>query len=281
MSQLTTTPPQFNVQQLFGTIVGPAQTTVRLHPRLPQCELSFKTSKVGGPFLWPAREPWPCCPQHETDYAPILQLRTQDFPELSSPPGADTLQILWCPNDHAEVGSWPAITVYWHDSASPDVRAIRPAHFEVCQKEYIANECELNPERVPEFPSAFTLREEDFERMAEISEEAADIYQSCLSVAPGLKLGGYPNWSQDPAPPICECGKLMRYVLTVDSSEFDGGTFARWVPVQERQFWSASYDQRTQVQAAAGLTLGDMGEMNLFVCMDCSPWNYRGVFQCS
>ena len=139
----------------------------------------------------------------------------------------------------------------------------------------------MNPERVQEFPSAFSLSAEDFERLSEISEEAADLYQYSLSVAPGIKVGGFPRWSQDPEIPPCECGRLLDYVLTIDSSEFDGGTFERWLPIQERDLWHAPYEKRTQVQSAAGLTLGDMGEMNLFACMQCSPWRNKAVFQCS
>ena len=73
----------------------------------------------------------------------------------------------------------------------------------------------------------------------------------------------------------------MSYVLTVDSNEFDGGTVDRWLSVEEREFWSAPYEKRIQVQSAVGIMLGDMGEMNLFACMQCSPWRYKAVFQCS
>ena len=185
------------------------------------------------------------------------------------------------PNDHDEFQNWPAVKVFWRNSQQPDLREFCPGHFKTSQDEYLPQECALNPERVQEFPSAFSLSAEDFERLSEISEEAADLYQYSLSVAPGIKVGGFPRWSQDPEIPHCECGRLMDYVLTIDSSEFDGGTFERWLPIQERDLWHAPYEKRTQVQSAAGLTLGDMGEMNLFACMQCSPWRNKAVFQCS
>ena len=47
------------------------------------------------------------------------------------------------------------------------------------------------------------------------------------AVAPGFKVGGYPHWSQEPQVPCCTCGKEMDYLLAIDSSEFDGGTYER------------------------------------------------------
>src|SRR5687767_12445515 len=148
MGKLTTLPPQFDVAKIFGTIVGLGRITVRLHPRKPNGSLDFKSSKVGGAFLWPREELWPFCTEHKSDYAPILQLRAQEFPELPCPLGADTFQLLWCPNDHHELQSWPAVKVFWHNSEQPDLRGFSPSHFKTSQDEYLPKECELNPERV-------------------------------------------------------------------------------------------------------------------------------------
>jgi hypothetical protein len=279
--KLTTPPPPFDVGKIFGSIVGAPRTRVRLHRRTPKAQLGFKSSKVGGAFLWPAGKPWPKCGEHKADYAAVLQLRSKEFPELPCPAGMETFQLLWCPNDHPEMQSWPAVEVYWHNCEQPTLQEVRPSQFEKFEKDYLPQECELNPERIEEFPSEFSLREEDFQRMNEISEEAAELYQDSLSVAPGFKVGGFPNWCQDPQIPRCQCGGLMSYVLTVDSNEFDGGTVDRWLSVEEREFWSAPYEKRIQVQSAVGIMLGDMGEMNLFACMQCSPWRYKAVFQCS
>ena len=101
------------------------------------------------------------------------------------------------------------------------------------------------------------------------------------AVAPGFKVGGYPHWSQEPQVPCCTCGKEMDYLLAIDSSEFDGGTYECWLPDSEQHVWQAAYEARSQVRCAAGLMLGDMGQINLFVCRACIPWKYRWVFQCS
>ena len=39
---------------------------------------------------------------HNTPYAPLMQLRRDDFPELPWPAGKDLFQLLWCPRAHFE-----------------------------------------------------------------------------------------------------------------------------------------------------------------------------------
>ncbi|MFI8004681.1 hypothetical protein [Streptomyces sp. NPDC086010] len=55
-----TTPPRpLQVEELFPTLRAFRGVTTRLHPRPGRPDVSG--SSVGGPFLWPADEPWPVC----------------------------------------------------------------------------------------------------------------------------------------------------------------------------------------------------------------------------
>jgi hypothetical protein len=134
---------------------------------------------------------------------------------------------------------------------------------------------------VLEYPSAFSLSESQIEELEQWQDDGSVMYQYSLSVAPGFKVGGYPHWVQEPQVPTCRCGKEMDYLLTIDSAEFDGGTYERWLPESERHVWNAEYEVRSQVQCAAGLMLGDMGNINVFVCRSCTTWEHRWIFQCS
>ncbi|MFF4396563.1 hypothetical protein [Streptomyces sp. NPDC001480] len=55
-----TTPPRpLDIEAEFPELVGHRETCTRLHPR-PGAPTPVQSS-VGGPFLWPADEPWPTC----------------------------------------------------------------------------------------------------------------------------------------------------------------------------------------------------------------------------
>ena len=42
---------------------------------------------------------------------PVAQLYRRDVPDFAGPEGADLLQVLWCPHDHAEE-TWPRVRLY-------------------------------------------------------------------------------------------------------------------------------------------------------------------------
>jgi hypothetical protein len=212
---------------------------------------------------------------------PVLQIRSQDIPEILFPPGTDLLQVLWCPNDHEECGFGPAVNVFWRGAAKLTPFPVLKLQINSANKGYVPRQCRLQPETVLEYPSAHSLSRNQIDELEQWKEDGSTLYQYELSVAPGFKIGGYPNWSQETQVPTCSCGKEMDYFMTIDSAEFDGGTYRRWLPESERHVWHAAYEIRNQVQRAAGLMLGDMGEINIFICKTCVPWKYQSVFQCS
>ncbi|MGW6748513.1 hypothetical protein [Streptomyces sp. NPDC055006] len=46
----------------------------------------------------------------------LAQLYTRDVPLPSSPPGADLLQVLWCPFDHS--AAHPRTALFWRSSVT-------------------------------------------------------------------------------------------------------------------------------------------------------------------
>lgn len=57
----TTPPPPLDITTVFPALSALAATTIRLHPRGGRPRM--RDSSLGGPLLWPAREPWPTCTQ--------------------------------------------------------------------------------------------------------------------------------------------------------------------------------------------------------------------------
>jgi hypothetical protein len=293
-----TLPPNFSVPELFPRLADLARETVRLHPRLGT-EPALDASKLGGEMIWPEVLAWPTCtlPHPSTElrrgmvvhsmkptgnpYVGVLQLTRQDVPELGFPADADLFQLLWCPNDHEPLFG-PVCRVAWH--ATDGVRLASAAiPSPPSAPDYLARACVLHPERVTEYPSVFELPDELFEpiRAWEASLGDDPIYQYQLSTAPGTKVGGHVGWIQDPQVPECEAGHRMEHLLTVESAEFDGGTWPRWLTVEESDAWSGPTRRRFEIQSAAGLMLGDMGALYVFICRSCADWPIATVVQSS
>lgn len=114
----TTPQPFLDATKLVPELGALRKTTVRLHPRRGNVA-EPGASKLGGPFLWPASEPWPACERHGLPLVCILQLRKSDVPELGFRPGTDLFQLLWCPQDHdSEPSVIVAPRIFWRKAST-------------------------------------------------------------------------------------------------------------------------------------------------------------------
>jgi hypothetical protein len=193
-----------------------------------------------------AGRPWPEGP---VAMLPVAQLYVRDVPLLRPPggSGADLLQVLWCPFDHPE---HPATALFWRTAASvTDVLGAPPEPPAMRFGDYLPEPCLLAPEQVTEYPNPMELDKELREELDDWSKWQAagpdldasyevapdELYLDQLSVSPGWKAGGWTSWGlTDPVPRTCsECGADAVPLLTIASTEWDGGTES-WIPEEER-----------------------------------------------
>ncbi|MBP0449058.1 hypothetical protein J5Y04_05805 [Kitasatospora sp. RG8] len=221
----------------------------------------------------------------------LAQLYRRDLPDLpAGPDGCDLLQVFWCPFDlHGPTGYGMHLDLRWRRSREvAEVLAAPPQPQVVGFDGYVPEPCVLHPEQVATYPFAGllpedlcariyawedareeaeeqTVEEEDAEENGEESaDEGADRsarYQYDLSIPPGWRAGGFASWhTTDPGPMDCRvCETPMHLLLTVDSSEWDGGS-GSWKPLEERDLPAHQYATPTEV------TVGRWGELNVFAC---------------
>jgi len=275
-----------------------ARTATRLHPRpgVPSAGLSH----VGGPIWWPADEPWPMCRadlpgEHEkavrqldgtylavkkppaygarplphagpNPMIVVAQLWVVDIPDLWCPPDSDLLQILWCPFDHdQDDGTTPTVSLFWrrHEPSTP---VADPPTGLVDDRFYVPTSCVLHPEQITEYPQPEDLPDQ----LAAAVEEACEGYDYTdeLSTAPGWKVGGWPDWTYNPAPTECSgCNADMRLLLSIGTVEHDGG---RWQPEEE-----AGLPKTPEYTEPTGIIVGPWGTLHIFVCTSCPGHPFR------
>jgi hypothetical protein len=292
------TPPRpVDIEALFPELIPLRRHAVRLHPR--PGSPSHRDSSVGGPLLWPADEPWPTCSdehidlegdtpvEDEVSFVPVVQVHRGDAPGIPFPPGRDLLQVLWCPSYHAE-DYCPRPEVRWRTAGSIGQVAPTPAPPAGAPEDLVPNPCVVHPEQVTEYPCWDLPPELDRaleDRFAELARDTGWEYQYHLSTAPGIKLGGYPGWSQDPNWPDCgACGRRMEHLLTVESWEYDGASWRAWLPVEEQPADGKppyEVERSNTAQDAAGLMLGDAGGVYIFECRTCPARPTAHRFDCS
>lgn len=293
------TPPRpVAIEELFPELGPLRRETVRLHPRAgrPSCH----DSSVGGPLLWPTDEPWPVCAEEHYDIGsntprggevplvPIVQVYQADAPSVSFPSGCDLLQVLWCPFDHGEF-CYPLPQVHWRGSRAVGPVKATPAAPADAPKDYVPSPCVIHPEQVAEYPSwdlPEDLRDGLRGRFDQLEQETGWLYWYHLADAPGIKLGGYPGWTQEPVWPDCAaCGRRMDHLLTVASWEYDGESWRTWLPVEDRGVVDGQETHRWEeglaAHAAAGLMLGDAGGVYIFECQSCPDRPIGHWFDCS
>lgn len=318
----TTPPPPLDVTSVFPGLAAFARQAVRLHPRHGQP--GPQDSSMGGPLLWPAGEPWPMCtrphsgnrehgparavidrsrpPEIASPMISVLQLHARDVPSLPFPEGTDCFQLLWCPNHHPP-GGYPVmatlhVAAFWRRAAAVTEVLDSPpaARFDVERNAeyYQPQPCLLNPEPVTEYPSysrypaCSDLPEPLRQRVERWDDLTAGLYSEVLSVAPGTKAGGYPEWIQEADWPACDCGRRMDHLLTIATAEW--GARLRWIPLEDRDqtfareryeasFTSGRPSSSRDVFAPHGIKLGDIGSMYLFTCIACRHRPLDGTAQ--
>ncbi|MFD6281798.1 hypothetical protein ACFWFI_40520, partial [Streptomyces sp. NPDC060209] len=178
---------------------------------------------------------------------PVAQLHARDVP-FPCPSGADLLQVLWCPFDHSM--AHPRTALFWRSSATvTDVLDVPPEPPIVQSAYYLPEPCLFSPEQVIEFPNPLELDKELSDQLDDMSrwetvdpalyssyaDDPGELYLNNLCHAPGWKTGGWTRWSPtDPVDRSCpECGTEAVPLLTIASSEWDGGS-GTWIAGEER-----------------------------------------------
>ncbi|MEU4342311.1 hypothetical protein AB0H00_13745 [Nocardia sp. NPDC023852] len=219
---------------------------------------------------------------------PIVQLYQADAPSMSFPQGCDLLQVLWCPFEHGD-SYYPLPRVYWRDARAVDQVAATPAAPGEAPEDHVPNPCVVHPEQVTEYPS-WDLPDDVWaalkDRFAQLKSDTGWRYHYHLADAPGIKLGGYPGWTQEPVWPDCDsCGQRMHHLLTVASWEYDGESWRTWLPIEDRAVDDAQEPWRSEqgkaAWDAAGLMLGDAGGVYIFECPSCPGRPIGHRFDCS
>ncbi|TJZ58852.1 hypothetical protein FCH28_01445 [Streptomyces piniterrae] len=203
----------------------------------------------------------------------VAQLHARDIPTVAFPPGADLLQVLWCPTDHQNPPGQPrycgpVVHLVWRRAAdvmaAPDHSGTAPPRPHDAKDCYLPTPCVLHPEQVTEYQYADLLPEALRDRLDALDEEWESeteyAYQYDLSIAPGCKAGGWASWHlTDPAAVDCRCGAPMDVLLTLASSEWDGGS-GSWRPVENTAV------ERGGAATPTGLTHGRWGSLRIFSC---------------
>lgn len=261
-SVFTTPKPPANVSDLVPELKGLSKIVVRLHPR-DSAPPRVHESKLGGPILWPADEPWPIHDKTKLPYQPVLQLSADDAPpNFAYRPGTDLLQLLWCP--HREL--FPIIAWRKSSAVGGDLAAV--PEVKAGTVDVIPAECRLFPERVMEYPGIDVLPESVRGKIKDTAE-----YDRMLSVACGTKVGGYPKGLKPGDDTSCpSCHKVTDFLLTIDQSEWTVESKSRWMPVEEQG--------KPALPNHAGMQLGmTFGRVHLFICRRCEGWPIRHVIQ--
>lgn len=298
----TTRPPITDVTEHFPELGALKKTALRLFPR-PDGALRVDQSKLGGSFMWPEHEDWPFCSKHQVPYVSLIQILKSEIPELGFPIGADLFQMIWCPHTHQDSDYLPARAIYWRSMEEltkpyadiPQAR-LNQEFLDTDAGDYVPAQCRFYPEPIVEYPTIEELSEEmqwkldkwDISAIPGITESpvgahmetfspGTSLYISELSAASGTKVGGYPDWIQGPAYPVCSCGRHMEHLLSISSLEtVIGEEGNRWIPIEES---SLPYDEGYELHYGTHLMFGDGGIVYVFSCRHCDGWPIQITWQ--
>jgi hypothetical protein len=210
----------------------------------------------------------------------LAQLYARDVPLPAGPPGADLLQVLWCPCDHEE-SAHPRTVLFWRSSVSVADVLTAPPEPPVIQFDwYLPQPCLLAPEQVTEYPGPLELSKEWQQQLGDVNLWKAagfvwegtgaldpqEFYFRNLCHVPGWKTGGWTRWGlTDPAPRPCpECGTETIPLLTIASREWDPGSQS-WMPEEERTNPTV-LPLGTRPANVTLLTIADANDLQLHIC---------------
>lgn len=268
---------------LIPSLKGRAKKSVRILPR-QGAEPAVDATKLGGVFLWSDEEPWFYCelteealpgdfgssewrladdigvafgdPQHNDAFAPVLQIRAEDVSLMRFPPGTNVFQLLWCPRYHLSNYA-PVCRIAWRTERSV-VKQLEPMPVPgFPDHNLLPDPSPVLLREVVEYPAYSALSQE--ERNLLDDAERWKFYFDNLSPHSGIKIGGHPDWIQNPEIPVCACGSEMEHLLTIGSDVFE------------------DYPDHK----APGLCIGDAGSVYVFICYECENLPFNSVFQCS
>lgn len=300
----TTPPARKDILELLPELRLQQKTTVRLHPRFTSPAPS--ASKTGAPIIWPAGRPWPTCPRPLSEHwaldsngidpsqlapdlavplAPLFQFHRDEYPELGFPDGHTLCHVFGCLLAHEDVG-WAQLypEVVWHRSSAGF--EVREPVADWMNESCFLRSCSFSPERLIEYPHISELSEEQYQRVqqwdipdmvGDVMEDAATFYEWEVSVCPSTKIGGYVNWIQDTRPRPCDqCGNTMEHWLTLTDLEWDGGTFQRWMPLEDR--WRLDASPEVIESAREAISSQMLDQHMLFICRSCPNWPVQSLF---
>jgi hypothetical protein len=203
----------------------------------------------------------------------VAQLYARDVPGLPVPPRADVCQVLWCPTRDHEPDYGPRIEVRWRDfgrdpAMGGDLATAPLLDPVTADEDFIPHPCSVSPEQTIDYPDWWELSEELRQRIEAWERDSGWSYAYHLGAAPGTKVGGWPDWIQDPEWPTCPGGHPMDHLLTIASWEYDAESQGTWKPPDLED-------------GDAGLTLGDAGDVYMFTCVTCNDRPIASLLQTS
>ncbi|AGZ43044.1 hypothetical protein [Actinoplanes friuliensis] len=198
----------------------------------------------------------------------VAQLRASDIPDLPRPDGADLLQVLWCPGDHATQPAGPVLHLRWRHEAGISAPSAVPPVGEIGREALVPRPCRLHPEQVVEYPFPEELPQDLLDRVDTWDDKWPEATYVDVAMAPGWKVGGYADWSltglgETPCPVCAEPADLL---LVIDSEEFDSTSRERWRPADDP-------DPESSAQPT-GVVVGRWGALRIFACLRCPGTPY-------
>ncbi|MFC4008626.1 DUF1963 domain-containing protein [Nonomuraea purpurea] len=180
---------------------------------------------------------------------------------------------------------WPSCAEEHYAKDAADVRRVlaSPPRSADAPQGHVPVPCVVHPEQVMEYPHGYEMPDDLHNtidgQLDGLKEATGWDYYYHLSVAPGTKVGGYPNgliaatrWF------ACErCGGPVEHLLSVRHEEFDGESWRTWLPVEDRPdddggplyFRNHRFQRAAATKNPHGLEVGGGGDVYIFECRSC------------